>query len=133
MWSLGHIYAQRFSQNLIRVVRLRLHTFVYTNTRAGAIWEKYDDMSYRTFAGILDAHKERIESSLPTEFSSDQFIQAAKDYCGDEFTSVLRQTNYRGLNSWIARWYLNSHYKQVGEKSIKDIMGKKSKNKLWKK
>ena len=92
-----------------------------------------EEMSYKTFAGVLDAHRERIESSLPSVFTSVQFIEAAKDYCVDEYSSALRLTSYRGLHTWIARWYLNARYKQVGERRIISKMGNNSKNKYWRK
>lgn len=92
-----------------------------------------NNMSYRSFASILDAHRGKIESSLPTLFSSAQFIRAAEDYCGDDYTNMLRARNYRVLHVWIARWYLAPRYEKVGEKEIIDKMGNKCPNKLWRK
>ena len=90
-------------------------------------------MSHKDLAKLLDSCREAIEESLPRYFSSADFIKVVKDCFPGEYASLLRQSSYKTLHSWIARWYLNTHFTQIGENEIETIMGHKSPNKMWKK
>ena len=88
-------------------------------------------MPFHAFEILLDSNLNRIVSSLPSIFTSADFIKVTKDCFPDEYAANLRNSNYRKLHSWIARWYLNRHFIQAGEREILTIMGHKSPNKMW--
>lgn len=90
-------------------------------------------MLFRSFESALDSSLERINESLPHLFTSSDFIKVAKDTYPNEYAAILQISNYRALHRWVARWYLNRHYTQVGDKDIKTIMGHHGRNKLWEK
>jgi len=90
-------------------------------------------MPYRTFESALDSSLERINASLPQHFTSSDFIKVAKDTYPNEYAAILQMSNYRTLHTWVARWYLNRHYTQVGDKDVKTTMGHNGRNKLWEK
>ena len=91
-------------------------------------------MSYKQLASYLDNYLDSIKSSLPKYFSSADFINVAKDFFPNECAEILRQSNYRALHVWIARWYLNGHFKKIGDKKrIETVMQSKSKNTIWEK
>ena len=90
-------------------------------------------MPYRAFEMALDSSLERINASLPRLFTSSDFIKVAKDAFPNEYAAILQISSYRALHTWVARWYLNRHYTQVGDNDIKTIMGHYGRNKLWEK
>ena len=93
--------------------------------------EKNHNMPYKAFEKILDSSLPRIRSSLPTTFTSSDFIKVAKDCFPNEFGTLLRNGSYRSLHSWIARWYLNRRFRQMGDSAIDTMMRNRSKNKVW--
>jgi hypothetical protein len=112
----------------------RLHTFVLYITgevehrRTGIIM-------YSNLAASIDRVLNNILNSLPSQFTSAQFIKAVSYYCAPQYQQVLTHTTFRGLHSWIARWYLtsNSRITKVanGQRQIETINGNKSTNALW--
>lgn len=97
------------------------------------IWNANIIMSYKNFALLMDNGLDSITESLPRHFSSSDFIKVVKDSFPEEYAAILRQADYRSLHSWIARWYLNKHFTQIGEEHLITIMGHKNLNKLWRK
>lgn len=91
-------------------------------------------MPYKAFERALDSGLDRIKSSLPKQFSSADFIQVANDCFPNEYAAIVRNTSYRTLHVWIARWYLNHRFKQLGsDTQIVTKMKNASYNKLWEK
>ena len=90
-----------------------------------------ESMPYRAFEAVLDSGLDHIKASLPYHFSSADFIKVAKDSFPIEYAAILQISNYRSLHRWIARWYLNRHFAQVGNTHIQTIMGHQGSNILW--
>lgn len=90
---------------------------------------------YRILSESIDRVLNNILNSLPSQFTSAQFIKAVSYYCAPQYQQVLTHTTFRGLHSWIARWYLtsNSRITKVanGQRQIETINGNKSTNALW--
>ena len=90
-------------------------------------------MSYKSFKKVLDGGLIGMKASLPTYFSSADFIKVAKECFPNEYATLLQNSNYRTLHSWIARWYLNQRFVKHTTKDVISPMGNKSKNKTWEK
>lgn len=90
-----------------------------------------ESMPYRAFEAVLDSGLDHIKASLPYHFSSADFIKVAKDSFPIEYAAILQISNYQSLHRWIARWYLNRHFAQVGNIHIQTIMGHQGSNILW--
>ena len=90
-------------------------------------------MPYHTLELTLASGLNRINASLPQHFTSADFIQVAKDTFPNEYAAILQVSSYRTLHAWIARWFLNRHYTQLGQKNIQTLMGNNGANKLWEK
>lgn len=88
---------------------------------------------YRILSESIDRVLNNILNSLPRQFTSAQFIKAVSDYCAPQYQAALRQTTYRALHSWIARWYLNGNQtiRKGGIRPTATINDNKSINVLW--
>lgn len=88
---------------------------------------------YSSLRNRLDSVLNNILDSLSKEFTSADFIKAAKDYASLEIENALTHATMRTLHVWIARWYLNGKQEitQNGSKPITTINGNKSRNKKW--
>lgn len=90
-------------------------------------------MPYKSFEQALDSRLDTIKTSLPTFFTSADFIKVAKDCFPNEYAAILRGSSYRALHTWVARWYLSRRFKSVREEDIITAMGHISPNKVWEK
>ena len=110
--ALYRLFLLGFCQDLLLSKRKSTPHFLFYNNRTlGVDGQNYYLLImsvYEFEQRFLDEHLEEILQKLGREFISDSFVKMFEKCYPQEYGNALRKSpQERGLNVWIARWYLS--------------------------